>query len=110
MRRKVNLERDKNTDVVLSSAPLATEGKFKSKTTMRRSSKFKIVLRLSAQQCGKFMGAAIAGTVVWRRDAIERVSQNLAGAELLVRLARSKLARWCEANDSAAKQRRLLRR
>jgi hypothetical protein len=56
------------------------------------------------------MGAAIAGTVVWRRDAIERVSQNLAGAELLVRLARSKLARWCEANDSAAKQRRLLRR
>ena len=77
--RKVNLEQDKNTDVVLSSAPLATEGNFKS-GTVRQSSKFKIVSRLLAQQCGKFMGAAIAGTAVRRRDAIERVLK-LAGAE-----------------------------
>jgi len=38
------------------------------------------VLRLPAQQCGKFMGAAIASTAVWRRDAIERVPK-LAGTE-----------------------------
>ena len=32
--------------------------------TARRSSKFKIVLRLPARQCGKFMGAAIVDTTV----------------------------------------------
>ena len=85
MRWKVNLSETKNTDVVLSSVPLATEGKFKSKTTTRQSSKFKIVLRLPAQQCGKFMGAAIAGTAaVWRRDAIECVAK-FASTELPVR-------------------------
>ena len=90
MRRKVNLERDKNTDVVLSSALLATEGNFKSGTA-RQSSKFKIVLRLSALQCGKFMGAAIANSRArFRRLALKM--QIGAGKLNLRRLKRS--ASW----------------
>lgn len=53
---------------------------FKSKTA-QRSSKFKIILRLWYRQYGKFIGAAIASTAVWRRDAIERVPK-LADTEL----------------------------
>ena len=48
-RRKVNLERDGTAE-----------------------SKFKIVLRLSAQQCGKFMGATVANSSArFRRLALK---------------------------------------
>ena len=56
----------------------AAEGKFRAR---RRGGAVNLrVLRLSARQCGKFMDAAIAGTAVRRRNAIERVSK-LAGTE-----------------------------
>ena len=82
---------------------------FKSGTTTRRSSKFKIILRLPARQCGKFMGATIAGTVVRRRDAIERVTK-FAGAELPVCQRAVSQLDDARRNDNTLKRRRLLSR
>ena len=93
---------------MLSSDPWLKKVNFKSETA-RRSSKFKIVLRLPAQQCGKFMGAAIAGTTVRRRDTIERASK-FAGAELSVCRRAVNQLDGARRNDSAAKRQRLLRR
>lgn len=55
------------------------------------------------------MGAAIASTVVWRRDAIECVPK-FAGAELPVRRRAVSQPDDARGNDSAAKRQRLLRR
>ena len=56
--------------------------------TARQSSKFKIVLRLPAQQCGKFMGAVIANSSArFRRLALKM--QIGAGKLNLRRLKRS---------------------
>ena len=55
------------------------------------------------------MGAVIAGTVVRRQDAIERVSKFV-GAELLVHQRAVNQLDDARRNDSAAKRQRLLRR
>ena len=55
------------------------------------------------------MGAAIAGTAVRRRDAIECVSK-LAGAAMPVRRRAVSQPDDARRNDSAAKRQRLLRR